>query len=110
MDKKWQIGNSIDNNKKHLFYLLIFNYTMSEKSTADNNNKRNALPKNIEELRRLKMEKKEAKRKLNEQQKSKPPQAPPPKPLLRQFKDIPYSKVLSTVSGTLRIMSFNVSV
>lgn len=64
-------------------------------------------PSNIEELRRLKQAKKEAKKKLN----SKPQveQSPPGKVYQRSFATVPDQPVLAKNSGEMCVMTFNVS-
>jgi hypothetical protein len=64
-------------------------------------------PFNIEELKRLKLAKKEAKKKLNA---AKPQvQQVPPKVLERTFENVPDQVELDTVIGNTRLMTFNVS-
>lgn len=64
-------------------------------------------PANLEELKRLKQAKKEAKKLLN----AKPQvQQVPPQVMERVFESVPDSQKLETVVGGIRIMTFNVSI
>lgn len=65
-------------------------------------------PNNIDELRRLKQAKKEAKKRLN----SKPQveQLPPGKVFERSFATVPDQPMLDTISGNIRVMTFNVRI
>lgn len=63
-------------------------------------------PSNLEELRRLKLAKKELKKNQN----AKPQvQSIIPKVLERVFETVPDQIKLSTVEGNIRVMTFNVS-
>lgn len=63
-------------------------------------------PANLEELKRLKQAKKEAKKLLNAKQQVQPV---PPQVMERVFELVPNSQKLETVVGGIRIMTFNVS-
>jgi RNA exonuclease NGL2 len=63
-------------------------------------------PNNIEELKRLKLAKKEAKKRLNA--KPQVEQVAPPKVLEREFAIVPDQDMLTTVLGNVRVMTFNV--
>lgn len=67
----------------------------------------NKKPNNSEELRRLKLAKKELKKKQNAK-----PQVQPitPKVYERVFKSVPDQVQLTAVVGSIRVMTFNVSV
>jgi RNA exonuclease NGL2 len=63
-------------------------------------------PTNLEELKWLKLAKKEAKKKLN----TKPQvQHVPPKVLERHFENVPNAQKLESKIGQVRVMTFNVS-
>jgi RNA exonuclease NGL2 len=63
-------------------------------------------PSNLEELKRLKLAKKEAKKKQNTKTQV---QQIPPKVLERQFEKVPNAQLLENKAGQVRVMTFNVS-
>lgn len=69
-------------------------------------NVQNKKPHNIEELKRLKQAKKEAKKRMNT--KPQVEQVAPPKVIEREFATIPDQGALTTILGDVRVMTFNV--
>lgn len=65
-------------------------------------------PNNIDELRQLKQAKKEAKKKLNSKPQTE--QSPPGKVFERSFATVPDQPTLDTISGNIRVMTFNVRI
>lgn len=66
------------------------------------------VPINLEELKRLKQAKKEAKKKLDAAKSQQKAQPVPPKVLERVFEVVPHRVILDTVVGEVRVMTFNV--